>query len=83
MASMSGPMGSFYASMPDEVLLTVNGNNHIFGTLLKVKDKELQEKQIRNLADLALLSQGMLKGGQLTDFINRSLDLMKAPPSKD
>jgi molecular chaperone HtpG len=83
MASMSGPMGSFYASMPDEVLLTVNGNNHIFGTLLKEKDKELQEKQIRNLADLALLSQGMLKGGQLTDFINRSLDLMKAAPSKD
>jgi molecular chaperone HtpG len=50
---------------------------------LKEKDKELQEKQIRNLADLALLSQGMLKGGQLTDFINRSLDLMKAAPSKD
>lgn len=79
MAAMSGPMGSFYASMPDEVLLTVNGNNTIFSTLLKVKDKALQEKQIRNLADLALLSQGMLKGGQLTDFISRSVELMKVP----
>lgn len=82
MAAMSGPMGSFYASMPDEVLLTVNGNNSIFGSLLKEKDKELQEKQIRNLADLALLSQGMLKGGQLTEFINRSLDLMKTEPKQ-
>ena len=82
MAAMSGPMGIFYASMPDEVLLTVNGNNSIFGSLLKEKDKELQEKQIRNLADLALLSQGMLKGGQLTEFINRSLDLMKTEPKQ-
>lgn len=82
MAAMSGPMGSFYASMPDEVLLTVNGNNSIFGSLLKEKDKELQEKQIRNLADLALLSQGMLKGGHLTEFINRSLDLMKTEPKQ-
>jgi len=82
MAAMSGPMGSFYASMPDEVLLTVNGNNSIFGSLLKEKDKELQEKQIRNLADLALLSQEMLKGGQLTEFINRSLDLMKTEPKQ-
>lgn len=76
MAAMSGPMGSFYANMPDEVLLTVNGNNNIFGSLLTEKDTDLQEKQIRNLADLALLSQGMLKGNQLTAFINRSLDLM-------
>lgn len=82
MAAMSGPMGSFYASMPDEVLLTVNGNNSIFGSLLKEKDKELQEKQIRNLADLALLSQGMLKGGHLTEFINRSLDLMNTVPKQ-
>ncbi len=82
MAAMSGPMGSFYASMPDEVLLTVNGNNSIFGTLLKEKNKDIQEKQIRNLADLALLSQGMLKGGQLTEFIHRSMDLMKTVPTQ-
>ncbi|MEY2587407.1 MAG: molecular chaperone HtpG [Bacteroidota bacterium] len=83
MAAMSGPMGSFYASMPDEVLLTVNGNNSLFSNLLKEKDKEVQEKQARNLADLALLSQGMLKGSQLTAFIQRSIDLMKATPDKN
>lgn len=78
MASMSGPMGSFYANMPDEVLLTVNGNNSIFTAILAVENEEIQNKQVRNLADLALLSQGMLKGGELTAFITRSVELMKA-----
>ena len=78
MASMSGPMGSFYANMPDEVLLTVNGNNSIFTAILADENDEIQNKQVRNLADLALLSQGMLKGGELTAFITRSVELMKA-----
>ncbi len=78
MASMSGPMGSFYANMPDEVLLTVNGNNSIFTAILADDNAELQIKQVRNLADLSLLSQGMLKGGELTAFITRSVELMKA-----
>jgi len=78
MASMSGPMGSFYANMPDEVLLTVNGNNSIFTSILADENAEMQAKQVRNLADLALLSQGMLKGSELTAFINRSVELMKA-----
>jgi molecular chaperone HtpG len=78
MASMSGPMGSFYANMPDEVLLTVNGNNSIFSAILADDNEAVQAKQVRNLADLALLSQGMLKGSQLTEFITRSVELMKA-----
>lgn len=78
MASMSGPMGSFYANMPDEVLLTVNGNNSIFTAILADDHAEMQAKQVRNLADLALLSQGMLKGSELTAFITRSVELMKA-----
>jgi len=78
MASMSGPMGSFYANMPDEVLLTVNGNNSIFNAILAVDNADMQSKQVRNLADLALLSQGMLKGSELTAFITRSVELMKA-----
>ncbi len=77
MASMSGPMGSFYANMPDEVLLTVNGNSSLYSTILADQDAASQAKQVRNLADLALLSQGMLKGSQLTEFISRSIELMK------
>lgn len=77
MASMSGPMGSFYANMPDEVTLTVNGNHPIYQQVLSVADAGKQEKMTRNLADLALLSQGLLKGADLTSFINRSVDLLK------
>ncbi|MSQ38758.1 MAG: molecular chaperone HtpG [Chitinophagaceae bacterium] len=78
MASMGGGgMTAFYAQMPDEVHLTINGNHSIFQALLKEADVEKQQKQARNLADLALLSQGLLKGAELTNFINRSVDLLK------
>jgi molecular chaperone HtpG len=76
MSAMSGPMGSFYANMPDEVTLTVNGNHPIYQNILKEDDTKRQEKKVRNLADLALLSQGLLKGNDLTSFINRSVELM-------
>ncbi len=78
MASMGGGgMTAFYAQMPDEVNLTINGNHPIFQALLKESDVDKQQKQARNLADLALLSQGLLKGAELTNFINRSVDLLK------
>ena len=76
MASMQGGMGAFYASMPDEVTLTVNGNHPLYKNILAQGEKEKQEKLVHNLADLALLSQGLLKGNTLTNFINRSVDLM-------
>ncbi len=76
MGAMGGGMTSFYAQMPDEVTLTVNGNHPIYQSLLKEENKERQEKQTRSLADLALLSQGLLKGSELTNFINRSVELM-------
>jgi molecular chaperone HtpG len=77
MGAMGGGMASWYANMPDEVTLTVNGNHHIYQALLKKEDTEVQQKQIRNLADLALLGQGLLKGSELTNFINRSVELME------
>jgi molecular chaperone HtpG len=83
MAGVGGGMTAFYAQMPDEVTLTVNGNHPIYQTLLKSPNKSLQEKQVRSLADLALLSQGLLKGAELTNFINRSVELMEAEKAAD
>ncbi len=74
MANMGGPMSSFYANMPDEVELTVNGNHPLFKKILE--SKETGKEMAHNLADLALLSQGMLKGNNLTEFINRTVSLM-------
>lgn len=76
MASMGGGMAAFYAQMPDEVNLTVNGNHPIFGNILSVQEEAKQQKLVKNLGDLALLSQGLLTGKNLTDFINRSVELM-------
>jgi molecular chaperone HtpG len=75
MASMGGPMSGFYATMPDEVELTVNGNHPVYKKILE--NKETGKEMAHNLADLALLSQGLLKGKNLTEFINRSVALMQ------
>jgi molecular chaperone HtpG len=83
MAALNGGMGAFYASMPDEVILTVNGNHSIYQHVLEEADSDKQQKLVHNLADLALLSQGLLKGVELTNFIQRSVDLIgKKEPNK-
>lgn len=76
MAAVSGSMGGFYANMPDELTLTVNGNHAIYQQILAM-EPEQQKMQVQNLADLAILSQGLLKGEALTTFINRSIALMQ------
>jgi molecular chaperone HtpG len=83
MAALNGGMGAFYATMPDEVILTVNGNHPIYQHVLDETDSDKQQKLVHNLADLALLSQGLLKGIELTNFIQRSVDLIgKKEPNK-
>jgi molecular chaperone HtpG len=76
MAAVGGGMASFYAQMPDEVNLTINGNHPIFGNILAEQETEKQQKLVKNLGDLALLSQGLLTGKNLTEFISRSVDLL-------
>jgi molecular chaperone HtpG len=77
MASVGGGMAAFYAQMPDEVTITVNGNHPVYKNILAQSETATQEKQVKNLAGLALLSQGLLTGKSLTDFINRSVELME------
>ncbi len=72
-----GGMGSFYGNMPEEVTLTINGNHSIYKNILKEDDQQKQVNQTKNLTDLALLSQGLLKGNSLTNFINRSVEMME------
>ena len=77
MAATGGGMASWYANMPDEVNLTVNGNHPIYKEIIAVEDAVRQGKLVKNLSDLALLSQGLLTGARLTEFINRSVELLK------
>jgi molecular chaperone HtpG len=75
--SGGGGMGSFYGNLPEEVTLTVNGNHPVFQKILNEENRQKQEREVRNLADLALLSQGLLKGNELTNFITRSVEMME------
>jgi len=76
MAAVGGGGMNWYANMPDEISMTVNANHPIYQQILEENDENKQQKLVRNLADLALLSQNLLTGADLTAFVNRSVELL-------
>lgn len=64
-------------NMPDMYNLVVNTNSELISTILSTKTKKKQERLITQSLDLARLSQGLLKGEELTNFIKRSYDMIK------
>lgn len=66
-------MGNF----PEMYNLVVNTNNELVGEILNTKTKKKQERLIQQAFDLAKLSQGLLQGEELTNFIKRSFELIK------
>lgn len=63
-----------FGNLPDSYNVVVNTNHPISERILK-KRQENREKMVRQLYDLALLSQNMLKGEALTTFVERSFEL--------
>ena len=61
-------MGNF----PEMYNLVVNTNSELAGKILATESSEEKSSQIRQALDLAKLSQNLLKGKELTDFIQRS-----------
>ena len=45
--------------------------------IIKEGDNEVQQKLAKQAADLALLSVGLLKGKDLTDFVSRSIEIIE------
>ena len=70
-----GPMG-FYGQMPDMYNLIVNSNHPLMTKIIDEKDSAKQNYLAKQAADLGLLSQGLLKGENLTNFIKRSIELI-------
>jgi|TARA_B110000037_G_scaffold82591_1_gene98336 molecular chaperone HtpG len=66
-------MGNF----PDMYNLVVNTNNELVGEILNTKTAKKQERLIKQTFDLAKLSQNLLHGEELTNFIKRSYELIK------
>ncbi|WP_034041200.1 molecular chaperone HtpG [Wocania ichthyoenteri] len=68
---------NMFGSMPEMYNLVVNTNSELVGEILGTKTKKKQERLITQSLDLARLSQGLLKGEELTNFIKRSYDMIK------
>ena len=64
-------------NMPEMYNLVVNTNSELVGQIMATKTKKKQERLINQSLDLARLSQGLLKGKELSDFIKRSYDMIK------
>lgn len=76
MSAMGGGGMSFYGAMPDMHQLVVNSNHPLIGKALAETDEEKQKQVLKQASDLALLSQGLLKGEELTKFIRRSVEMI-------
>ena len=76
--SATGGGGMFgMNNMPEMYNLVVNGNHPLVSKVIGEKDADAQKAMLKEATDLAKLSQGLLKGEELTLFIkNRYNDLV-------
>ena len=78
MQASGGGGGMFgMGNMPEMYNLVVNTNSELVSEILNTTEKESQERLINQSLDLARLSQGLLKGKELSDFVKRSYELLK------
>ncbi|MGB1268501.1 MAG: molecular chaperone HtpG [Flavobacteriaceae bacterium] len=72
----SGGNGMF-GNFPEMYNLIVNSNHALVSDILNEKDAAKKETLIKQSLDLARLSQGLLTGEELTNFISRSYEMIK------
>lgn len=77
MAATSGGGMNFYGEMPERYNLVVNINHPLIEQVLNEQDADKQKQLVHQLTDLALLANGLLKGEALTQFVQRSIDIIK------
>lgn len=74
MEKVSGKQG-FYSGM-EHYNIVINGNHALASRILEEADEEKRNKLVQQMVDLALLSQNILTGEKLSDFVKRSFDLL-------
>lgn len=75
MSKLGGGM-NFYGAMPDTYKVSINGNHPLINKILSASEEQ-QTAFAKQSFDLALLAQGMLKGADLTAFVERSVTAMQ------
>jgi len=76
MSAMGGGGGFGFGNMPESYSLVINANHPLVTRMAAETDAEKQSLMAKQLTDLALLSQNLLKGQDLTAFIKRSVELI-------
>jgi molecular chaperone HtpG len=72
MSRAGGGGMNMFGNMPNNYIVSVNANHPTISKILKSTDAEEQKKLAKQIYDLALLSQNMLTGADLTAFIQRT-----------
>ncbi|MEA3477853.1 MAG: molecular chaperone HtpG, partial [Bacteroidota bacterium] len=75
--SALGGSGFGFGDLPDQMNLVINVNNPVMTKILDEGQKDMQDQFVKQLYDLALLSQNLLKGKSLSEFINRSIKIIE------
>nr|WP_324228925.1 molecular chaperone HtpG [Lacibacter sp.] len=70
-----GGMMGFYGNMPDSYNVSINANHKLINKLLNA-DEAQQTSIAKQAFDLALLAQGLLKGAELTAFVERNVEVI-------
>ncbi len=73
----TGGASMFGGNFPEMFNVVVNSNSDLASEILATESKEEKEALIKQALDLAKLSKGLLKGKELTNFINRSFKNIK------
>jgi molecular chaperone HtpG len=74
MSKMGGGM-NFYGAMPDNYKVAINANHKIISKIL-MADEAKQIAMAKQAFDIAMLAQGLLKGAELTAFVERSVEVL-------
>jgi molecular chaperone HtpG len=64
-------------NMPEYYNLVVNANHPLMQSVLDEQKEDNQDKLVKQLYDLALISQNLLKGENLTAFVKRSIGMIQ------
>lgn len=76
MSKLGGGGGmNFYGAMPDNYKVAINANHKLVSKILQA-DEEKQTAMAKQAFDIALLAQGLLKGSDLTAFVERSVEVI-------
>ncbi|ARN77108.1 molecular chaperone HtpG [Nonlabens spongiae] len=76
-ATGGGGMMMGMGNMPDMYNLVVNANHELVNEIHSTKTDKKKQRLIKQSVDLAKLSQGLLKGEALTEFVKRSYEMVK------